>query len=53
MAEAAPGSLVRELIEYAEHTVIGDEAFFGTLMVHSKFCTKLHNQNFLFYMFDR
>jgi len=53
LADAAPGTLVHDLLEYAEHVVVADESFFGTALRHSKFCGKHHNANFLHVQFDR
>ena len=53
IADAAPGTLVHDLLEYAEHVVVADESFFGTALRHSKFCGKHHNNNFLHVHFDR
>jgi len=53
LAEAKPGSFVHEFLEYVEHVVVADETFFGTVLRHSKFCTKHHNENFLHLQFDR
>ena len=53
IADDAPGTLVHDLREYAEHVVVADESFFGTALRHSKFCGKHHNNNFLHVQFDR
>lgn len=53
MAEAEPGTLVADLLEYMEHVVVADESFFGTLIRNSEFCTKHHNWNFVHLQFDR
>jgi len=53
IADAAPGTIVHDLLEYAEHVVVADESFFGTVLRHSKFCGKHHNNNFLHVHFDR
>ena len=46
-------SFVRLYKQYAEHTVVADELFFGTILRNTKFCLKHHNDNFLFLQFDR
>ncbi len=47
------GSFVHEYIQYARHVVVADEHFFGTILKHTEYCTKHHNDNFLFVTFDR
>mmetsp|Transcript_61938 Transcript_61938/g.182977 ORF Transcript_61938/g.182977 Transcript_61938/m.182977 type:complete len:684 (-) Transcript_61938:971-3022(-) len=53
IAVAKPGTLVRDFLEYAKYAVVADESFFGTVLRHSSFCTKHHNDNFLHLQFDR
>jgi Core-2/I-Branching enzyme len=53
LAEAPSGSFVDHFIRYAEHVVVADETFFGTVLRHTKFCHKHHNNNFLHLQFDR
>jgi len=53
MAKAESNSLVAQFMEYAEHVVVADEQFFGSLLLNSKFCDTLHNSNFLHVQFDR
>ena len=53
VAEARPGTLVHDLLEYMEHVVVADETFFGTALRHSEFCDRHHNDNFLHVQFDR
>ena len=53
MARAEKGTFIHEFIPYAEHTVVADETFFGTVLKNSEFCTKHHNSNFLHLQFDR
>lgn len=53
MARAEKGTFVHDFIPYAEHTVVADETFFGTVLKNSAFCTKHHNSNFLHLQFDR
>ncbi len=47
------GSFLHEYIQYARHTMVADEHFFGTILKHTEFCTTHHNDNFLFVTFDR
>lgn len=53
IAAAKPGTLVRDFLDYVTHAVVADESFFGTVLRHSSFCTKHHNDNFLHLQFDR
>jgi len=54
IASALPRTFVREFIDYAEHVVIADETFFGTVLRHTEpFCHKHHNSNFLHVQFDK
>jgi len=53
LAEAKPGTFVHQFLDYIEHVVVADEAFFGTVLRNTQFCTKHHNQNFLHLQFDR
>jgi Core-2/I-Branching enzyme. len=53
LAKAEAGTFVYDYIQYAEHTVVADETFFGTVLRNSEFCTKHHNDNFLHLQFDR
>jgi len=53
IAAAAKGTFVHEYIKYAQHTVVADESFFGTVLRNTEFCTKHHNSNFLHLQFDR
>ena len=46
-------SLAGQYLAYAEHVVVCDEAFFGTVLTQSRFCGTLHNSNLLQYTFDR
>lgn len=52
---AAPpkGSFVEKYLGYIEHVVVADEAFFGTVLRNTHFCSTLHNDNFLHIQFDR
>lgn len=40
-------------LDYIEHVVVADEAFFGTVIRNTHFCSTLHNDNFLHIQFDR
>lgn len=53
LAQAEPGSFVRDYLEYTKHVVVADETFFGTVLRNTAFCTKHHNRNFLHLQFDR
>lgn len=53
LATAPHGSFVDQYLRYAEHVVVADENFFGTVLRHTQFCHKHHNQNFLHLQFDR
>lgn len=53
LAESAPGTLVHDFLEYAEHMVVADEQFFGTVLRHTEFCHKHQNSNFLFLEFGK
>ena len=52
IAKALLGTLVHDLLEYMEHVVVADEAFFGTLLRNTHFCTKHHNWNYVHLQFD-
>ncbi|GKY92373.1 hypothetical protein MPSEU_000208200 [Mayamaea pseudoterrestris] len=53
LAKPPPGSFAYEYLDYIEHVVVADETFFGTVLRHSEYCTKHHNNNFLHLQFDR
>jgi hypothetical protein len=53
LANPQPGSFAYEYLDYIEHVVVADETFFGTVLRHTEFCTKHHNNNFLHLQFDR
>lgn len=53
LAQAVPGTFVHQFLEYAEHVVVADETFFGTVLRNTPFCHKHHNDNFLHVQFDR
>lgn len=53
LAEAERGSLADHFLRYAEHVVVADETYFGTVLRNSRFCSKHHNSNFLHLQFDR
>jgi hypothetical protein len=40
-------------MQYAQHAVVADETFFGTVLRNSEFCTKHHNKNYMHLQFDR
>lgn len=42
-----------EFLQYAQHVVVADETFFGTALLHSPFCDKHHNWNFVHLSFDQ
>ena len=46
-------SFVEKYLGYIEHVVVADEAFFGTVLRNTHFCSTLHNDNFLHIQFDR
>lgn len=53
LAAAEGGSFVRQFLDYAEHIVVADEHFFGTVLRNTEFCAKHHNNNFLHVQFDQ
>ena len=53
IANPPKGSFVAKYLEYIEHVVVADEAFFGTVIRNTHFCSTLHNDNFLHIQFDR
>ena len=53
LAKTSVGSLVHQYLQYAEHVVVADENFFGTIIRNTEFCAKHHNDNFLHLHFDR
>eukprot|EP00522_Entomoneis_paludosa_P012151 CAMPEP_0172447026 /NCGR_PEP_ID=MMETSP1065-20121228/6420_1 /TAXON_ID=265537 /ORGANISM="Amphiprora paludosa, Strain CCMP125" /LENGTH=766 /DNA_ID=CAMNT_0013198225 /DNA_START=86 /DNA_END=2386 /DNA_ORIENTATION=+ len=53
LAAARPGSFVYDFLPYAEHVVVADETFFGTVLRNTEFCTKHVNRNYLYLEFDR
>jgi Core-2/I-Branching enzyme len=53
LAAPPPGSFVDLFLQYARHVVVADETFFGTALLHSPYCAKHHNANFLHLQFDR
>jgi hypothetical protein len=53
LAVAEPGSFVDQYLRYIEHVVVADETFFGTVLRHTAFCKKHHNNNFVHLQFDR
>jgi len=53
LANPPEGSFVEYYLQYIEHVVVADEAFFGTVVRNTHFCGTLHNDNFLHLQFDR
>ncbi|KAL9181043.1 hypothetical protein ACHAXT_009848 [Thalassiosira profunda] len=53
LASPPKDSFVESYLEYIEHVVVADEAFFGTVIRNTHFCSTLHNDNFLHLQFDR
>jgi hypothetical protein len=53
MARAERGTFVHDYMQYAQHAVVADETFFGTVLRNSEFCTKHHNKNYMHLQFDR
>lgn len=53
LAYPSPQTFVYEFLQYAQHVVVADEAFFGTALLHSPFCDKHHNWNFVHLQFDQ
>jgi len=53
LAYPQPGTFVYEFLEYVQHVVVADETFFGTALLHSPYCDKLHNWNFVHLQFDQ
>jgi hypothetical protein len=51
--DRTPDSFVYEYMQYAEHVVVADEIFFGTVLRNTRFCTKHHNDNLLYLQFDQ
>lgn len=52
-ATTNPNTFVYEFLQYAQHVVVADETFFGTALLHSPFCDKHHNWNFVHLQFDQ
>ena len=52
LASPPKDSFVESYLEYIEHVVVADEAFFGTVIRNTHFCSTLHNDNFLHLQFD-
>jgi hypothetical protein len=53
LANPEQGSFLEQYLDYIQHTVVADEAFFGTVLRNTHFCHKHHNSNFLHLQFDR
>ena len=52
LANPPKGSFVEYYLDYIEHVVVADEAFFGTVIRNTHFCSTLHNDNLLHLQFD-
>lgn len=52
LASPPKESFVEYYLKYIEHVVVADEAFFGTVIRNTHFCSTLHNDNFLHLQFD-
>lgn len=53
LAQSPPGSFVAQFLEYAQHVVVADETFFGTVLRNTEFCTTHSNRNLLHMQFDK
>lgn len=53
LAYPPPNSVIEKFLPYAEHIVVADESFFGTVLRHTAFCHYHHNFNYLHVQFDR
>lgn len=53
LAAAERGTFVRGFLDFAEHVVVSDETFFGTVLKNTHFCRTLHLDNFNYVEFDR
>jgi hypothetical protein len=53
LAYPQPNTFVYEFLEYAQHVVVADETFFGTVLLHSPYCDKHHNWNYVHLQFDQ
>ena len=53
LADQRPGTFSRDFLDYLKHVVVADEAYFGTVLRNTAFCTTHHNWNFLHLLFDR
>ena len=53
LAFPPPNSVIEKFLPYAEHMVVADETFFGTVLRHTKYCHYHHNFNYLHVQFDR
>jgi hypothetical protein len=51
LAKPPKNSLAEYFREYAEHVVVADESYFGTVLRNTHFCSTLHNDNFLHIQF--
>ena len=52
LASPPKASFVESYLEYIQHVVVADEAFFGSVIRNTHFCATLHNDNFLHLQFD-
>ena len=53
LANPEPGSFLEQYLDYAQHIVVADEGFFGTVLRNTRFCHKHHNWHFLHLQFDQ
>ena len=53
LAFPQPNTFVYDFLQYAQHVVVADETFFGTALLHSPYCDKHHNWNFVHLQFDQ
>ena len=52
LAAARPGTFVHQFLPYAQHVVVSDEHFFGTILRNTEFCLTHVNRNYLHMEFD-
>lgn len=52
VAHPEESEFLHDFIEYAQHMVVADETFFGTILRATPFCHKHHNRNYLHLLFD-
>jgi hypothetical protein len=53
LAYPQPKTFVYDFLQYAQHVVVADETFFGTALLHSPYCDKHHNWNYVHLQFDQ